>query len=160
MFQVVKIDHLFSRLSPEILPLIARLGFVGALAGFFWRSAMTKIGEGGLSAGAYAQILPKLAEQAGYDPGAMPFWAHLVVGAGTLAEFILPALLLVGLMTRLAALGMIGFIMVMTLTDLFGHGAALGEIASSRTIWISLLMVPLLMGGGALSADRWLRGRA
>jgi putative oxidoreductase len=37
-------------------------------------------------------------------------WA--VVVAGTLAEFILPLLIVIGLFTRLAAFGMIGFVIV------------------------------------------------
>jgi len=45
-----------------------------------------------------------------------------VVFAGTCAEFILPLMIIIGFLTRLSALGMIGFIIVQSLTDLFGHG--------------------------------------
>ena len=42
---------------------------------------------------------------------------------GTWAEFILPVMVLIGLFTRLAALGTIGFIIVQSLTDIYGHVA-------------------------------------
>ena len=59
------------------------------------------------------------------DPVAAADDTHIVV-AGTVAEFILPILIAIGLFTRLAALGMIGFVIVQTLTDLFGHGGCRG----------------------------------
>lgn len=145
------------RLAPPLLPLIARLGFVAALGLFFWRSALTKLDGLSLSAGAYAQILPRLAEAHGYDPDAMPFWAHLIVWFGTLAELALPALILIGLFSRLSALAMMGFIAVMTLTDIFGHGVAPSEAIPPRLLWLAVLAVPVFLGGGALSADHALR---
>jgi putative oxidoreductase len=47
---------------------------------------------------------------------------------GTWTEFLLPILLLIGLFTRLAALGMAGFVVVQTWVDVMGHGAALGSL--------------------------------
>ena len=63
-------------------------------------------------------------ENVGYDPSALGPWHWAVVAAGTWAEFILPLTILIGLLTRLSALGMIGFIIVKSLTDLYGHGLA------------------------------------
>ncbi|WBU54143.1 DoxX family membrane protein [Paracoccus sp. SCSIO 75233] len=143
------------RLAPDLLPLMARLSFVAALGSFFWRAALTKLDGFGLSAGAYAQILPKLAEASGYDVQAMPLWADLVVAFGTVSELMLPALLLVGLLTRLSALSMMGFILVMSLTDIYGHGVPVAEL-SPRLMWLALLAVPFLMGGGWLALDRYL----
>ena len=113
-----------SKLDP-LLPLLARLTFAATLAGYFWASALTKLGPSPWqpSTGAYAQILPRLFERVGYDASQLSLPQHLLVISGTWAEFLLPALLLIGLHTRAAALGMIGFIFVQTLTDLFGHGA-------------------------------------
>jgi putative oxidoreductase len=71
-----------------------------------------------------------------------------------------------GLATRLAALGMIGFVVVMSLTDVYGHGVAGADLGAwfdgapgalildQRALWIVLLAVPLLLGPGALSLDR------
>ena len=110
-------------------------------------------------------------EAAGYDISQFGLWHKAVVLAGTWAEFILPLMILVGLMTRLAALGMIGVIAVQTATDLIGHRAlahpeTLGAwfdrapdspIMDQRALWLLLLMVLAVKGGGALSLDRLLR---
>ena len=158
------------------MPTLARLVFAGVLLGYFWASGLTKVGSGLLgifqpSLGAYAQIFPRAVEAAGYDISQLGLWHTLVVLAGTWAEFILPLMIVVGLMTRLAALGMIGFIIVQTLTDLIGHGAlahpeTLGAwfdrasgslIMDQRALWLLLLVVLVVKGGGALSLDRLLR---
>ena len=159
-----------------LLPTLARLVFAGVLLGYFWASGLTKVGAGLLgifqpSLGAYAQIFPRAVEATGYDISQLGLWHTLVVLAGTWAEFILPLMIVVGLMTRLAALGMIGFIIVQTLTDLIGHGAlahpeTLGAwfdrasgslIMDQRALWLLLLVVLVVKGGGALSLDRLLR---
>ncbi len=158
-----------------LLPTLARLVFAGVLLAYFWASGLTKLGDGlpGLftpSLGAYAQIFPRAMEAVGYDISQFGLWHKLVVLAGTWAEFILPLLIVLGLMTRLAALGMIGFIIVQTLTDLIGHGAlahpeTLGAwfdrapdspIMDQRALWVLLLMVLVARGAGALSLDRLL----
>ncbi|MFN3282538.1 MAG: hypothetical protein ACK40I_12860, partial [Tabrizicola sp.] len=97
-----------SRLCEEqadwLLPTLARLTFAGVLMIYFWSSAMTKF-EGPFtpSVGAYAQIFPRAFEAAGFDPGGLALWQRIVVLAGSWAEVILPALIVLGLMTRLAA---------------------------------------------------------
>ena len=88
-----------------------------------------------------------------------------------LAEFILPLLIVIGLFTRLASLGMIGFVIVQSLTDLFGHGGiehaeTLGAwfdripdslILDQRLFWVVILLIPVLKGAGSLSVDRLLK---
>lgn len=149
------------------LATLARLVFAGVLLGYFWASGLTKIGAGlfSPSAGAYAQVFPRQLEAAGYDPAALGGFATLVVVVGTWAELALPALIVAGLATRAAALGMIGFVAVQSLTDVFGHGAGLGRwfdrasdglIADQRSLWILLLTVLVIKGAGPLSADRLL----
>ena len=122
-------NAIFDRLSRAdwLLSTLARLIFAGTLLLYFWVSGMTKIGEGfaGLfspSVGAYAQIFPKTMEAVTYDVTQLSTWHTVVVVAGTWTEFVLPALIVLGLLTRLSALGMIAFIAVQSLTDLFGHG--------------------------------------
>jgi len=160
------------RLAPEALPLLARLVFAGVLAGYFWASAVTKLGDGifSPSVGAYAQIFPRLLEVAGYDPAALGVFSRVVVVAGTWAEFVLPALIVLGLATRVAALGMIGFIAVQSITDIFGHLAepeTVGiwfdrvpdaMILDQRAFWVLTLLILLLQGAGRLSLDRVLQG--
>lgn len=158
-----------------VLPLIARAIFAAVFLAYFWVSGLTKLGDGlwGIfspSAGAYAQIFPRAMEAAGYDASQLSLFHTLIVLAGTWAEFILPALIVIGFLTRLAALGMIGFVVVQTLTDLYGHGAisepaTVGAwfdkvpdalILDQRALWVFLLLVPMVKGAGALSLDRLL----
>lgn len=81
---------------------------------------------------------------------------------GTIAEFVLPLLIVVGLLTRLSSIAMIGFIVVQSLTDLFGHGADLGAwfnrasgelIADQRAFWILALLILVFKGAGPLALD-------
>lgn len=158
------------------LPLLARFAFAAVLAGYFWASGLTKLGDGLLgifqpSLGAYAQIFPRAMEAAGYDASQLGLWHWAVVTAGTLAEFILPALIILGLLTRLAALGMIGFVVVQSLTDVVGHHADAATIGTwfdkvsdslildQRLLWISLFVTLILKGAGPLSLDRLITRR-
>jgi putative oxidoreductase len=165
-------------LSHAILPTLARFIFAATLFLYYWNSALTKLGDAGIDGlfsptfNAFAQIFPKGAEAAGYDITQATLFQKAVVLAGTWAEFILPVLIVLGLFTRPAALGMIGFVVVQSLTDLFGHGglsdpatlgawfdaAPGGVILDQRALWIFLLLVLLQKGGGPLSVDRFLTG--
>jgi putative oxidoreductase len=159
---------LADRQSDWLLPTAARLVFAGVLAGYFWSSALTKL-EGPFTPtlGGYAQIFPKAFEAVGYDASQMGLWPRLVVVAGAWAEIALPLLIVAGLLTRLAALGMAGFVVVQSLTDIWGHGAAAGAwfdrasdalILDQRVFWMLLFLVLIVKGAGPLSADRALRG--
>lgn len=164
-----------NRLGDEALPLLARFSFVAVLAVYYWNSAVTKLGDGLLglfqpSLGAYTQIFPKAMEAAGYDASQLGVFHWGVVTAGTLAEFILPAFIIVGLLTRLSALGMIGFVVVQSLTDIWGHGVdekTIGAwfdrlpdsaILDQRLLWVFVLITLVFKGAGSLSLDRLLFG--
>lgn len=159
-----------------ILPTLARFLFAAILLMYFWVSGLTKLGDGfaGIfspSVGAYAQIFPRVMETVGYDATQLALWQKLLVLTGTWAEFILPLFIVVGLLTRLSALGMIGFIALQSLTDLYGHGAwgdtkVLGAwfdrfpdsaIMDQRALWVFILLVIVVKGAGPLSFDRALR---
>lgn len=159
-----------------LLPTLARFVFCAVLLVYFWNSALTKVGDGifgvfSPSAGAYAQIFPKTFEAVGYDASQLSFFHWGVAVAGTMAEFILPALILLGFLTRLASLGMIGFIAVQSVTDLYGHGAiehsqTVGAwfdriqdsaILDQRLFWVAILLVLVIKGAGPLSLDRLFR---
>ena len=101
-------------------------------------------------------------------------WHWFVVLAGTWAEFILPFVIIVWVLTRLIALRMIGFIIVQSLTDLFGHDLISSSdvvgtwfdrtpdavIMDQRLLWIFLLFVLVVKGAGKLSVDHiFLQGR-
>jgi putative oxidoreductase len=155
-----------------LLPSLARVVFAAVLASYFWASALTKFdGPFTLSSGAFAQIFPKAFEAAGYDASQMGLFASLIAYAGGVAEILLPLLILIGLFTRAASLGMIGFIIVQSLTDVFGHMAGPETIGAwfdrgsdslildQRALWLLLLVVLVVKGAGPLSLDRLLRQR-
>lgn len=98
---------------------------------YFWSSALTKL-AGAFTPldGADIQIFPHAVEAPGYDVSQLGLFHFLVAMGGTYAEFALPALIVLGLLTRLSALGMIGFIAVQSLTDLVGHGVAAMTLAT------------------------------
>lgn len=161
-----------THVAPALLPTLARFLFVAALFLYYWNAGLTKVGEGltglfRLDLGAYFQILPRAVEAVGYDPSALGPLARTVVLVGTWTEFLLPILLLVGLFTRLAALGMTGFILVQTWVDVMGHGVALGQwfdrhadgLIDIRALWVFPLIVLVLKGAGPLSLDAWLSRR-
>jgi putative oxidoreductase len=172
------IFDLVERAGNWLLPLAARFVFAAVLLMYYWNSGLTKLGDGifGLfspSIGAYSQIFPKQLEAVGYDTSQLGAFHWLVVVAGTWAEFILPLLLVIGLATRLAALGMIGFVVMQSLTDVYGHGVSDlktlgawfdrfpdGVILDQRLFWVFILSVLIIKGAGALSVDALLRRRA
>ncbi|WP_299687484.1 DoxX family membrane protein [uncultured Tateyamaria sp.] len=152
-----------------LLPTLARVTFLAVFFFYFLNSAGTKI-DGGLfspSAGAFAQIFPKAAEAVLYDVTQLTGFQRLVIFVGTLAEYVLPVLIVVGLFTRLAAAAMIGFVIVQTAVDVTGHGVALGtwfnnapELIDQRTLWVFLLLVLVIKGAGPLAIDRALAAKA
>lgn len=156
-----------------LLPIVARFSFAAVLLIYFWNSAKTKIGDGLFgfltpSDTAYIQIFPKAFEAAGYDSSQLSAFHWLVAVAGTSAELVLPLLILIGLFTRLAALGMIGFIIVQSIVDVTGHGVGGSDLGAwfdgasdalildQRLLWVSVLTILVLKGAGVISVDRLL----
>ncbi len=149
-----------------LTPTLARLVFVAVLFVYYWNSATLKI-DGSIfspSAGAFGQIFPKAAEAVLYDVTQMTFFQRVVIFLGTVAEFVLPVLLLIGLLTRVAALAMIGFVWVQTIVDVTGHGVKLGglfdnavTLLDQRVMWTFLFSVIVINGAGPISLDRLLR---
>ena len=172
MIQTIR--ALFARLDAlgdPVLATLARFAFAAVLAVYYWASALTKTGDGLLgllqpSLGAYAQIFPRAMEAASYNVSELGLFHWAVVTAGTLAEFLLPALIILGLFTRLAALGMIGFVVLQSLTDIRGHAADATTIGAwfdripdsvildQRLFWVLLLVTLVMKGAGPLSLDR------
>ena len=154
---------------------MARLVFAGVLLMYFLNSASTKTGEGllgGLSVkdNAYFQIVPSVVERFNYDASTVPFLPYgLIVYLGTYAEFILPVLVVLGLFTRIAAAGMIVFVMVQSYVDIAFHNVDEGTIGAwfdnisgaaivdQRALWVFLLAYLVLHGAGKLSLDHLLR---
>ncbi|MEO1329816.1 MAG: DoxX family protein [Pseudomonadota bacterium] len=165
-------------LADWFLGLTARLVFGSVLLIYFWHSATLKVISGeptGLldyltvEENALFQMAPKAIEAAGYDPSALGGEYWLMAYAGTYAEFVLPLLVLIGLFTRLASLGMIGFILVQSWVDVTGHDADESTIGSvfdripdsalldQRLLWIFPLLYLIVRGAGLISVDALLR---
>ncbi|WP_420345419.1 DoxX family protein [Pelagibius sp.] len=160
-----------AKLDGWFLGLAARLVFAAVLAVYYLHSAALKVGDGiigffSIGDNAYFQILPSVVEAYGYDASQVPFFPYdIIVFAGTYAEFVLPVLIVLGLFTRLAALGMIGFIVVQSYVDIAFHGvdaATIGTwfdrlpsaaILDQRALWVFLLVYLVVRGAGALSLD-------
>lgn len=151
--------------------LAARFVFASVLLLYYLNSGWNKLGEGVFgflnpSVGAYASILPQVMEEYGFDVDAIPFFPwHLIVYMGTWAEILLPILIVIGLFSRLAALGMIGFVTVQTFVDVNFHGLE-GKFVGSmfdrfqdaivwdqRLMWVFVLLIIVVHGPGKLSLD-------
>ena len=153
------------------LGLAARFVFAGVLLLYFLSSFSTKVGTGvagffSVQDGAYFQILPTVMERFEYSTANIPFIPYdLIVFTGTYTELLLPILIVVGLFTRLAALGMIVFIAVQSYVDIAHHGAdekttgALFDrfsdsvISDQRALWVFVLLYLVVKGAGAISLD-------
>ena len=168
MNQIERLFSLVDRITATwLLPTSARFVFAATLAAYYGQSALTKIDVSSFSfsVGAYAQIFPKTMESVGYNPAELSIFHTLVVMAATFGELILPFLIIVGFLSRLAALGMIGFIFVQSVVDIYGHNLAAKDIGhwfdgipnslilDQRAFWVFLLVVIALKGAGPLSID-------
>ncbi|MEM6617628.1 MAG: DoxX family protein [Pseudomonadota bacterium] len=151
-----------------LLGFAARAVFAGVLLMYFLNAAFTKF-EGGpfsIADAAYFQIIPPIVEAAGYDASQVAFfpWGFIVY-LGSYSEIILPILIVIGLWTRIAALGMIGFTIVQSYVDIAFHGAdeatvgawfdnlSNAAIVDQRAFWIFLFLFLVLKGPGAISLD-------
>lgn len=180
LINIIKSLHcaFFNKLSKItdgwFLSTAARFSFLAVIYFYYINSANTKVGEGFLGFfdiqfGAYIQILSE-AGLAAYDfeIANVPFLQKCIVYFGTYSEFVLPTLIVLGLLTRLASLGMIGFIIVQSIVDITAHGADASTIGAwfdrdsaslildQRTLWVFVLLVLVIKGPGFLSLDKLL----
>ncbi len=172
-------------LEDWLLGLLARAWFAATLLFFFWNSAMTKLGGAGLvdlDAAAAQMLGEAFFIEYGGDTSELGFGFVAFAYLGTIAEFVLPLLIVIGLLTRLGSLGMILFIAVMTYVDMTAHGLTIDPsllvngrpdltpaqatdavfinsvTIENRLMWLFPLIYLVVRGGGAVSLD-WLFGR-
>lgn len=136
---------------------VALLGRV-AIAAVFWRSGQTKI-EGlaiDLAEGRFELGWPRLAPQAVdlfRDEYRLPLLApETFVVLAAWGEHVLPLALLLGLATRLSALGLLGMTAVIQLLVYPGAWPTHG-------VWAAVLLGLVAQGGGPWSVDHWLARR-
>ena len=149
------VKRLQSPLMNSLLALLARF----SLAAIFWKSGQTKVEGFSVDVVALQFELgwPRLSDSAvslfeeEYQLPLLPAdWAALMA---TVAEHVLPALLLLGLATRLSALGLL----VMTaVIQLLVYPSAY----PTHGVWAAALLYLMVHGPGAMSLDAVLaRGR-
>lgn len=120
-----------------------------ALAGVFWRSGQTKIAEG-----TWFSISDTTVELFRTEYASVPLPSDFAAVAATTAEHLFPALLLLGLATRLSALALLGMTMVI---QIFVYPEAWWPVHS---LWAALALVLIVRGGGMVSLDALLAGRS
>lgn len=113
-----------------------------SLAGIFWRSGRTKVDDGSwLSVSDTAKFLFK------EEYSNVPLPPELAAYFATYAEHLFPALLVIGLLTRLSALALLAMTMVI---QIFVYPEAWWSV---HMIWVALALVLIVRGGGKISAD-------
>jgi putative oxidoreductase len=138
-------DRFVAMLSAPWIDAIMLLFVRISLAGIFWRSGRTKVDEGSwLSVSDTAIFL--FEEEYKSVPLPPEFAAYMA----TYAEHLFPVLLVVGLLTRLSALALLGMTMVI---QVFVYPEAWWSV---HMIWVALALVLILRGGGSLSLDQLL----
>lgn len=141
------VKKLTERLSGAVPEGIALLFIRVALAGIFWRSARTKVEEGSLLT---------IRDTTFYQFSDAPFnQVPLINGdlgayVTTYTEHLLPALLLLGLATRLGALGALGMTLVIQ-AFVFPEAAVWWQ---THILWAAMALVLIVRGGGLFSLDR------
>ena len=145
---------IFGRYADEAIALLARIG----LAFTFWLSGQTKI-EGLVLDPFGLQVQwgwPHVSESAlelfrsEYAlPLLPPEWAALMAAT---AEHVLPLMLILGLGTRVAALGVLGMTLVI---QVFVYPLAF----PTHALWAASALALLVHGGGRLALDRPLAHR-
>jgi len=141
------LNKLLGRIPQDLSLLLSRV----AIASVFWRSAQTKIsgwefldqswqffnvGSGAILLFQYEYNLPLL------SPKVAAYMA-------TTAEFFLPLLLVVGLGTRFASLGL--FLVTCIIQFL-----VFPDAWPTHILWFALLVYLMKYGGGRIALDHWL----
>ena len=137
-----------SRWPEGIALLMVRL----ALAGVFWRSGRTKVVEG-----TWFQLSDAARYLFATEYSGVPLPPDLAAHLSLLGETFLPILIVMGLATRLSALGLFTMAMVI---QVFVYPDAWWPVHS---LWVALALVLISRGGGAFSLDATLarkHGRA
>lgn len=151
---LARINTLLSRIPDSLIALLGRF----SIAAVFWLSGQTKV-EGlaiDLVQGNFQLGWPRLSDSAVFLfeneyalPLIPPVWAAT---AAAVAEHVLPVLILLGLATRLSALGLLGMTLVI---QVFVYPGAY----PTHGVWATVLLYLAARGPGALSIDHWLAGR-
>lgn len=148
------VHGLMGCLPNTLLAFVARF----SIAAVFWKSGQTKI-EGlaiDIVSGTFTMGVPRLSDNAVFlfrEEYKLPLLPpELGATLAALGEHILPILLLLGLATRLSALGLLGMTMVI---QLFVYPDAY----ATHGTWAAVLLYLMVHGPGKVSLDAWLAKR-
>ncbi len=130
-----------SAIPHDLIALVARL----SIGGVFWRSGQTKL-EGWHVSDSAVYLFENEYKLPFIDP-----W--LAAHMAALAEHLFPVLLVLGLMTRLSALALLGMTLVI---EIFVYPDAW----PTHGTWAACLLILIAKGAGRLSLDHVLWGPA
>lgn len=137
-----------SRTAEGVALLLVRV----ALAGVFWRAGRSKVVEG-----SWFEISDSTRYLFENDYSAVPLPPEIAAPMAMVGEHLFPALLLIGLATRLSATALLGMTLVI---QLFVYPDAWW---ATHILWVALAGVLIVRGGGMLSIDamigNWRQGR-
>lgn len=143
-----KIQQIFSHIPESFIILLSRI----AIASVFWRSVQTKITGWEVFAQSFQfynlSASTFMLFRYEYDLPLLPY--KFAAYAGTLTEFFLAILLVLGLATRFAALGLL---MVTAMIQIF----VFPEAWPTHILWFAILFYLLKKGGGMFSLDNLLK---
>lgn len=134
-------ERLLARIPEALILLFVRV----VAAQPFWASGRSKM-EG------WFEMRPIVVDLFRDEYG-MP-WPEIAAPFAAAAEHVLPILLVLGLFTRFAALGLL---VMTTVIQIFVYPEAWWTVHS---LWAGLLLVLLVRGGGAIALDHRLFGEA
>ena len=117
-----------------------------ALAGVFWRSGRTKIEDDSWFSISDTTYLLFQEEYTG-----VPLPSDLAAVIATVSEHLFPVLLVLGLLTRLSALALLGMTMVV---QIFVYPEAWWQV---HALWAAMAMMLIVRGSGVFSLDAVLR---
>ena len=148
------VHSLFGRIPQTLIALLARF----SIAAVFWKSGQTKI-EGfalDIVSGNLAWGWPRLSDSAIFlfeSEYQLPFISpQIAAPIAAFAEHLFPALILLGLATRLSAFALLG--MTMTIQLLVYPGAY-----PTHGTWAAVLLFLMAYGPGKCSIDHWIAQR-
>ena len=132
---------LSSRLPEAIMLLFMRV----VLSGIFWRSGQTKLAEGSwfaISDSAYALFETEYS--------GVPLPPHLAAVLAATAEHVFPIMLVLGFLTRFAALGLLGMTLVI---QIFVYPDAWW---TEHSLSVAMQLALIVRGAGLISLDHLL----
>ena len=132
------VSRIVGRVPESAALLLTRL----ALGGVFWRSGQTKVEEG-----TWFKLTDATRELFRTEYAGVPLPPDIAAVMANAAEHVLPVLLVLGLFTRLSALGLLGMTLVI---QLFVYPDAWWP---EHSLWAALALVLIVRGSGLIALD-------